>query len=137
MPMNGIRKSSSPPAVLLASACRTSWTDSTRRSPWLEELDTPARLGEGLRRRGYEQRHQPDQAALRPGLHRRRRRGRPQRQRPAAGADARQHRKRAVAAGVLPSGPTTNVLLSAVRQTSDGGYITAGQFTTSATSSSV
>jgi hypothetical protein len=36
-----------------------------------------------------------------------------------------------------PSGPTTNVLLNAVRQTSDGGYITAGQFTTSATSSSV
>jgi len=36
-----------------------------------------------------------------------------------------------------PSGSTTNVLLNAVRQTSDGGYITAGQFTTSATSSSV
>ena len=33
-----------------------------------------------------------------------------------------------------PSGSTTNVLLNAVRQTSDGGYITAGQFTTSATS---
>src|SRR5689334_19054797 len=48
MPMNGIRKSSSPPAVLLASACRTSWTDSTRRSPWLEELDTPARFKPSL-----------------------------------------------------------------------------------------
>jgi hypothetical protein len=36
-----------------------------------------------------------------------------------------------------PSGSTTNALLNAVRQTSDGGYITAGQFTTSATSSSV
>lgn len=36
-----------------------------------------------------------------------------------------------------PSGSTTNVLLNAVRQTSDGGYITAGQFVTSATNSSV
>jgi hypothetical protein len=30
-----------------------------------------------------------------------------------------------------PSGSTTNTLLNAVRQTSDGGYITVGQFTTS------
>jgi hypothetical protein len=30
-----------------------------------------------------------------------------------------------------PSGSTTNILLNTVRQTSDGGYITAGQFTTS------
>jgi len=36
-----------------------------------------------------------------------------------------------------PSGSTTNILLNAVRQTSDGGYITAGQFITSTTSSSV
>jgi hypothetical protein len=34
-----------------------------------------------------------------------------------------------------PSGSTTNVLLNAVRQTSDGGYITVGQFTTSSGSS--
>ena len=35
-----------------------------------------------------------------------------------------------------PSGSTTNVLLNAVRQASDGGYITAGQFTTTSTSGS-
>jgi hypothetical protein len=48
IPMNGTRKSSPPPAVLLATTSRISRTEATRRSAVVEARDTPARLIESL-----------------------------------------------------------------------------------------
>ena len=46
--MKGTRKSSPPPAVLLATTSRISWTEATCRSLVCDVRDTPARLIESL-----------------------------------------------------------------------------------------
>ena len=48
IPMKGTRKSSPPPAVLLATTSRISWTEATCRSLVCDVRDTPACLIESL-----------------------------------------------------------------------------------------